>query len=69
MHKSGWVHRDISLGNILVVDGVAKLSDLEYATRNTEQKELGRTVCDLCSSINDYLLACGFRRAPPTLLR
>ncbi|KAI0086004.1 hypothetical protein BDY19DRAFT_996190 [Irpex rosettiformis] len=31
MHKSGWVHRDISSGNILIVGGVVKISDLEYA--------------------------------------
>ncbi|KAI0086025.1 hypothetical protein BDY19DRAFT_996211 [Irpex rosettiformis] len=31
MHKSGWVHRDVSSGNILIVDGVVKISDLEYA--------------------------------------
>ncbi|KAI0086022.1 hypothetical protein BDY19DRAFT_996208 [Irpex rosettiformis] len=31
MHKCGWVHRDVSSGNILLVDGFAKISDLEYA--------------------------------------
>ena len=31
MHKSGWVHRDPSPGNIIVVNDKAKLSDLEFA--------------------------------------
>lgn len=34
LHAIGWVHRDISLGNILLLDGtppVVKLADLEYA--------------------------------------
>ncbi|KAI0922904.1 hypothetical protein AcV5_009769 [Taiwanofungus camphoratus] len=34
MHRSGWVHRDISTGNILVdKDGNGTLGDLEYAKR------------------------------------
>lgn len=38
LHAVGWVHRDISAGNILV-DGktkIAKLADVEYA------KQIGR---------------------------
>ncbi|KIP01559.1 hypothetical protein PHLGIDRAFT_38259 [Phlebiopsis gigantea 11061_1 CR5-6] len=31
MHAAGYVHRDISAGNILVVGGKAKLGDVEYA--------------------------------------
>ncbi|KAI0086023.1 hypothetical protein BDY19DRAFT_1050220 [Irpex rosettiformis] len=31
MHKCGWVHCDVSSGNILLVDGFVKISDLEYA--------------------------------------
>lgn len=31
MHRLGWIHRDISYGNILVVGGRGKLTDLEYA--------------------------------------
>lgn len=48
MHKHGYVHRDISTGNIILHDGRGKLSDLKYA------KEIGkgemhevRTVCFL----------------------
>ncbi|KAI0916492.1 hypothetical protein AcV5_002972 [Taiwanofungus camphoratus] len=34
MHNSGWVHRDISVGNILVdKDGNGRLGDLEYAQK------------------------------------
>ncbi|KAI0345467.1 hypothetical protein BDW22DRAFT_877798 [Trametopsis cervina] len=31
LHSTGWLHRDISSGNILIVDGTVKLTDLEYA--------------------------------------
>ncbi|KAF7795042.1 hypothetical protein EIP86_006186 [Pleurotus ostreatoroseus] len=34
LHKAGWVHRDISSTNILVVNGMAKLADLEYAKKH-----------------------------------
>ncbi|THH04754.1 hypothetical protein EW146_g10093, partial [Bondarzewia mesenterica] len=33
IHQCGWVHRDISIGNILVLNGRAKISDLEYAKK------------------------------------
>ncbi len=34
MHDAGWIHHDISPGNILVYgNGCAKLTDLEYAQR------------------------------------
>lgn len=33
LHTHGWVHRDISAGNVLVdTNGQAKLVDLEYAS-------------------------------------
>lgn len=40
LHAIGWVHRDISSGNVLVLDGpapIVKLADFEYA------KEIGET--------------------------
>jgi len=37
LHKAGWVHRDLSPGNIIVVDGKAKISDLEFAKRRVAQ--------------------------------
>ena len=36
IHEAGYVHRDISTGNILIVEGVAKIVDLEYAKRKDE---------------------------------
>ncbi|KAJ3529563.1 hypothetical protein NM688_g7837 [Phlebia brevispora] len=34
MHRAGWVHRDVSIGNIMLdVTGRAKLVDLEYAKK------------------------------------
>ncbi len=39
MHECGWVHRDISITNILVDEqGIAKLADLEYAKRMDDTK-------------------------------
>ncbi|KAF9646538.1 hypothetical protein BDM02DRAFT_3270901 [Thelephora ganbajun] len=37
LHKAGWVHRDLSPGNIIVVDGKVKISDLEFAKRRVAQ--------------------------------
>ena len=49
MHKCGWVHRDISSGNILIVDGVVKIGDLEYAKRmDDDTSHAGRSVRVLC---------------------
>ena len=33
LHAAGWVHRDPSPGNIIVIGKTAKLSDLEFATK------------------------------------
>ena len=34
MHQKGWVHHDISYGNILIDgDGRARLNDLEFAEK------------------------------------
>ena len=34
LHQCGWVHRDISMGNILIdSDNRARLTDFEYAER------------------------------------
>ena len=47
MHECGWVHRDISIGNILVDSaGRARLSDLEYAQKMDESDPMDdRVVC------------------------
>ncbi|KAF7790436.1 hypothetical protein EIP86_001391 [Pleurotus ostreatoroseus] len=39
LHQAGWVHRDISPGNILIVAGRATLMDLEYARREGQGRE------------------------------
>ena len=46
LHSLGWVHRDISSGNILIVDDFIKIADLEYAKREDDTSQHGiRTVC------------------------
>lgn len=39
MHVSGWVHGDISPGNIFSFEDWAKIGDLEHATREGERSE------------------------------
>jgi len=40
LHEAGWVHRDYSPGNIIVIGVEAKISDLEFAKRRaTNQLE------------------------------
>ena len=47
LHKLGWVHRDVSSGNILVVGNQVKLADFEYAKREGDTSVHGtRTVRD-----------------------
>ena len=52
MHRAGYVHRDISTGNILVYYGSGgkvqvKISDLEYMRKMTDLSSSGevKTVC------------------------
>jgi len=33
LHQAGWVHKDFSPGNVIAVEGKAKISDLEFAKR------------------------------------
>jgi serine/threonine protein kinase len=53
MHTHGYVHRDVSTGNILVFEGRGKLSDLEYS-KEMQPPPLHeiRTVCFLPDSSN-----------------
>lgn len=45
MHASGWIHGDVSLGNIILMrDGPAKLADLEHAHPLEGIPEHDRTV-------------------------
>ncbi|KAH7917446.1 hypothetical protein BV22DRAFT_979439, partial [Leucogyrophana mollusca] len=43
LHDAGWVHRDVSVGNVLRYEGRGKLSDLEYAKK--VGSGLGHDVC------------------------
>jgi serine/threonine protein kinase len=38
MRKLGWVHRNVSVGNILLCKEGAKLADLEYAKKAGDVK-------------------------------
>lgn len=35
-HKLGWVHRNLSSGNIMLVGDVVKISDLEFCKKMDE---------------------------------
>lgn len=35
LHNLGWVHRDISPGNLMMKDGQLKVADFEYAKKMT----------------------------------
>ena len=48
LHRCVWVHGDVSANNILLHDGVTKLSDLEFAKPHDESREHDRFV-SLCS--------------------
>lgn len=40
LHKSGWVHRDISAGNIITRDEQGRLADFEFAKRASDEDDL-----------------------------
>lgn len=40
MHKVGWVHRDVSTGNILTTDEQALLADFEFAKQAADEDNL-----------------------------
>lgn len=40
LHKAGWVHRDISTGNILTTDDQALLADFEFAKQEAGEDNL-----------------------------
>ena len=50
LHGSGWVHRDVSVGNMYLYEGRGVLGDLEFAKNmaDTSQHEV-RTVCGMHS--------------------
>ena len=44
LHRCGWVHGDVSANNILLHNGVTKISDLEFAKKHDELSEHDRVV-------------------------
>lgn len=47
MFSAGMVHRDLSNGNIILLDGLARISDLEYALSLREERaaHVAKSVC------------------------
>ena len=39
LHGSGWVHRDVSTGNVYLFDGHGVLGDLEYAKKTDDNTQ------------------------------
>ena len=39
IHESGWVHHNISVGNVYLFEGRGMLSDLEYAKRKNDASQ------------------------------
>ncbi|EGO04175.1 hypothetical protein SERLA73DRAFT_67889 [Serpula lacrymans var. lacrymans S7.3] len=37
LHKYGWVHRDVSTGNLLVYEGNGKMGDLEFTKKSDQE--------------------------------
>ncbi|EKM48777.1 uncharacterized protein PHACADRAFT_132197 [Phanerochaete carnosa HHB-10118-sp] len=38
LHQCGWVHRDVSAGNVLIINNVGKLVDVEYAKHESDDR-------------------------------
>ena len=52
LHEAGWVHRDFSPGNVIVIGTNAKISDLEFA----KEREVDRLE-ELTRPVDQSLLA------------
>ena len=64
MHDLRWVHRDVSADNILIVDGDAKLVDLEYCRTSTDTAWHNvRTVSHIFRSLCNRQLICNCCKA------
>ena len=50
IHGAGWVHRDLSVGNLYLYEGRGLIGDFEYAKRkNTDVEDEELTVSSLLS--------------------
>jgi len=78
LHSVGWVHRDISPGNIMRIGGSVKLGDLEYAKklgsdRTHEFRTVSFIIClgtdfvvNICTGHSPlYGLRSGIAKVPP----
>lgn len=58
VHSAGWVHRDISTGNILIDShGNTKLADFEYA-KKLDDNEGGHEIRTVCFPFAIFAVAC-----------
>lgn len=48
MHKAGWVHRDISTGNITLDAKRARLVDFEFSKQASDEDDLSIVGVFLC---------------------
>lgn len=49
LHMLGWVHRDISSGNLLIGNGQLKIADFEYAKKMTNPGDNVHDIRTVCS--------------------
>ena len=56
MHACGWVHRDVSAGNVLVHEGIGKLADVEFA--KAESDTGSHSVRTVCLPISCFIIFC-----------
>ena len=60
---AGYLHRDLSPGNIIIVDGHGYLIDWDFA-KSTAMEAARRMTCTVCQSISSCLCSDGQCRAP-----
>ncbi|KAJ3554522.1 hypothetical protein NM688_g3064 [Phlebia brevispora] len=71
LHEAGWVHRDVSMNNIMLDSaGQARLADLEYAKKMGDEAvpefRVG-TVPFMSSEVHSQTFWCGTLEAPPMI--